>query len=154
VRAAIKGRLVLIEHCDFRRSEWTNLQLMLKGSKLTLGKSEVVAMVSGNGKQIIFCYAHDKFSHADFRGQPQDVGVVQSIKYRLTAGGSWSPTMLSEYAAAVGLELIGLKRFEKYYKAIIAERKLAKEAKPSKPSKSSKPSKAAHKGKAKGAALN
>jgi hypothetical protein len=153
VRAQIKGRLVLIEHCDFRRSEWTNLQLMLKESKLTLGKSEVVAMVSGNGKQIVFCYAHDRFSHADFRGQPQDVGVVQSIRYRLTGSGSWSPTMLSEYAAAVGLELIGLKRFESYYKAIIAERKLAAKAKPTK-GKASKPAKGNSRGKSKAKALN
>ena len=139
MRASIQGRLVLIEHCDFRKSEWTNLQEILKANKKKLGKSDVVAMVSGNGKQLVFCYAHDTFSHADFRGHPRDIGVVQSVRYRLTHGGSWSPIMLADYAAAVGIELIGLKRFEKYYRAIREEKRAQSRTAPKKSKKPATP---------------
>jgi len=120
MKAAIQGRLVLIGHCDFRCSEWTNLNRVLKKNKLELGKQDVVAMVSGNGKQIVFAYAHDSFRYEDYRGAVKPAGVVQSVKYRLTGGGTWSPDMLATYAESVGIDLIGLKRFEAYYKAIKA----------------------------------
>jgi len=126
MKAALKGRLVLIEHCDFRCSEWTNLQVVVKKHKLALGPQDVIAMVSGNGKQIVFAYAHDVFKYEDFRGASKPTGVVQSVKYRLTGSGTWNPTMLVNYAEAVGIELLGLKRFESYYKKIATEKTRAR----------------------------
>jgi hypothetical protein len=118
MKAQLKGRLCLIEHCDFRCSEWTNLQRILRSHKLKLGKSDVVAMVSGNGKQIVFCYAHDSVGYTDGRGLARKTDVVQSLRYRITGGGSWDPIMLVNYAEAAGIELIGLKKFEQHYKEI------------------------------------
>lgn len=127
MKAALKGRLCLIEHCDFRCSEWTNLQTILRKNKLALGKSDIVAMVSGNGKQIVFCYAHDQVSYKDYRGNLKKTGVVQSVRYRLTGSGSWSPTMLANYAEAVGIELVGIKKFEQYYTALSTGKRNARE---------------------------
>ena len=126
MKAALKGRLVLIEHCDFRCSEWTNLNVVLKKNKMKLGPQDVVAMVSGNGKQIVFAYAHDQFKYEDYRGDTRPAGVVQSLRYRLTGNGVWSPTMLATYAEAVGIDLIGLKKFEQYYRAIKVKAATAK----------------------------
>lgn len=123
MKAALRGKLVLIEHCDFRCSEWTNLQRVLKKNRLKLGKSDIVAMVSGTGKQIVFCYAHDRFKYEDHRGAAKPTGVVQSVRYRITGTGTWSPKMLANYAKAVGIDLIGIKRFEEYYTAVAKLRK-------------------------------
>jgi len=40
--------------------------------------------------------------------------VVDSRRLRIS-GGAWSPLMLQNYANAVGLNLVGIKRFEQLY---------------------------------------
>jgi hypothetical protein len=82
-----------------------------------MNQNDVIAMVSSNGKQVVFCYAHEDITYDDFRAVTKDTGVVQSIRYRITGSGTWNPLMLRNYAEKCGIELPGLKKFETYFAA-------------------------------------
>ena len=114
-RPQLTGRLRKVAHCDFRCSEWTNLQSAIKEHKLSMNPNDVIAMVSSNGKQVVFCYTHEAIKYKDFRNITKDTGVVQSVRYRITGSGTWNPLMLRNYAEKCGIDLPGLKKFETYF---------------------------------------
>jgi hypothetical protein len=115
-------RLLLIHYGDFRKSELTLFNEVAKKNRgLKVGKHDVVALISGNGKQIKFI--HGFTSMEVIGGKTREVTgrktrILQSDAFRIDGAGSWNPLMLANYAAAVGIELIGLKKFEETYRRL------------------------------------
>lgn len=99
-------------NCDFRSSELSNYQLLLKKKHFDgpPGKNEVYLMVSKSGNQLIWILNLAEVESAS--GVTRT--VIDSRRWRLD-GGSWSPQMLENYANAVGISLVGFKRLEDAY---------------------------------------
>lgn len=104
----IKVKLVEIKEADFRLSEASNFAKIPKGRRESLKFGEAICFISRTGNQIVFVHRSDDMGKTA-RGKERR--VVYSTRLRLTRG-SWSPDMLANYADDVGLQLIGLKRFE------------------------------------------
>lgn len=114
-RLGLSGRLRRIAHVSFCCSEWTNMKWLIRRYKMTLGRSDVIALISMTGKQIIFVFAEDEVSYQDGHDEKQLTSVLTSTRHRIIGGGTWSPKMLVNYARKAGIELIGLKSFEQYF---------------------------------------
>jgi hypothetical protein len=101
-------RLKGVVQCSFVRSEATNLRLYRQGKHFPgeLESGEAYLFVAKGNDQVLFLFAD---SHVDFSGVSRR--VIDSRKLRL-GGGSWNPYMLQNYANSVGLNLVGIKRFE------------------------------------------
>ena len=73
---------------------------------------DAVCFVSKTGNQILFMYK--------LTTVPSDTGVekvvIRSTRFRLLGKSSWSPEMLAVYAASVGIEIINITRFERYWR--------------------------------------
>lgn len=105
-------RLKYIEQVDFRKSEYTNFQDLLKREKeLDLKDNDVVAFVSNSRMQIVFVSRPTSID-----GATKECEVISSRRLRISSGGTWNPTMLANYASMAGIELIGIKRFEDHYR--------------------------------------
>jgi hypothetical protein len=128
-------RLVrLVDPADFRSSEETNfVNLVSRFPEVAkLGKDEVVLFVSAKGDQVVFVYGFhgvergterymtlrsERLRLCNFRG-PVVAGRTPAKSERQRQW-KWDPLMLTEYAAQVGIELVGLARWEKHKKALI-----------------------------------
>lgn len=108
MRASVRLRYVAV--ADFRKSEANNFRAIDQKIRDQLSGSDVVCLRSQSGDQVVFVYAPSAVQNA----AGADLEVVASTRLRLPKGRGWDPRMLSEYAAAVGLELIGLKKFADY----------------------------------------
>ena len=101
-------RLKIIERVDFRKSELTNFTELVKRRRLKLGPDDVALLISATGSQIVFVHRIDT---------TEEFPVLRSMRLRFTNKNcSWNPTMLSEYIKELGLPLMGVKLFERYYK--------------------------------------
>ena len=101
-------QLRYIVEVSFASSELTNFQAWAKAHKVEakqLTAEHVLCFISRTGNQLVFVngYSGDALN------------VIASARYRLTKG-TWNPMMLANYAAAVGLKLDGLDRFEASFK--------------------------------------
>jgi len=115
-------RLKGVVQCSFIRSEVTNLALYEQEGHFPgeLGEGEAFLFISKQGNQVIFVF-RDPLNF-DVSGKIRN--VTDSRRLRLESG-TWSPYMLQNYAEAVGLHLVGIKRFEQVH----AEMRAAKAAK-------------------------
>lgn len=104
-------KLVEIKEVNFRQSEATNFAKLPKGKRESLKNGEAICFISRMGNQLVFVHKGGTFGKTA-RGLQRT--VVYSTRLRLTRG-TWNPDMLANYADEVGLELIGLKRFEDHY---------------------------------------
>lgn len=106
-------RLKGVVQCSFARNEATNLNFYRQMPHYPgdLKAGEAFLFLAKGGNQVVFLFAD--FS-VDFGGVVRQ--VIDSRKLRLTTG-TWSPYMLQNYANMVGLELVGLKRFEQIHAA-------------------------------------
>lgn len=110
-------RLRFIMQVSFGKSERTNfIEFKRKNPAVAkmLGPQDVVAFVSKSGDQIRFVYGFDELYH-----EGKKFEVLVSANYRIS-GGQWNPLMLANYAAEMGLDLRGIKRFEDYYRKLMA----------------------------------
>jgi hypothetical protein len=96
---------------DFRSSEQSNYEYYRKKKHFPgpPGKHEVYLLVSKSGNQLIWIL---NVGEVGKNGSQRE--VFDSRRWRLRRG-SWSPHMLENYANAVGLSLVGFKRFEDSY---------------------------------------
>lgn len=103
-------RLMLIASVNFQKSEYTNLLHALKRlKKVKLKDDDVVCFISQSAKQIVFVWRPNSVMNGKQRE------VIRSQRLRLPNGGTWTPTMLAEYAEQIGLKLNGIKRFAEHY---------------------------------------
>jgi hypothetical protein len=107
----VKVKLVEIVEANFCKSEATNFNALPKTRRNNLGRGEAICFVSKSGNQLCFVHRQSTVGKT-VRGL--DKQVVYSTRLRLSRG-TWDPTMLANYAGEVGLELVGLKRFEDYH---------------------------------------
>lgn len=104
----VKLRLKGVVTCDFSRSEVSNLNIYRREGHFPgeLQVGEAFLFVARSGNQVLFMFADQQ---VDFEGVSRQ--VTDSRRLRL-GKGTWSPYMLQNYANSVGLELVGIKRFE------------------------------------------
>lgn len=128
--APTRLRLKGVITCSFVRSEATNLDLYRKSGHYPgpLKNGEAFLFISKSGNQIIFIF---KSISLEVAGQHRrgdgttNRTVIDSRKLRLD-GGTWHPYMLQNYANAVGIDLIGLKRFEQIHDEMRAAKRVKK----------------------------
>lgn len=96
---------------DFRSSEMSNYDHLVKKKHFAgpPGKREVYLMVSKSGDQLLWILNVNTIGR---NGNGRE--VFDTRRWRLRRG-SWAPYMLENYANAVGLSLVGFKRFEDSY---------------------------------------
>jgi hypothetical protein len=99
-------RLKYVATVDFRKSEATNYKLLPAMIRRRLKPNEAVCLKSGSGNQIVFVFKPSSVTRAD----GAELEVVHSTRLRLPKHRSWNPLMIADYAASVGLQLVGLKR--------------------------------------------
>ena len=109
----LRLRLKGVVQCSFTRSEDTNLKLYRQMTHYPgdLQPGEAFLFLARGGDQVVFVFAD---TSVDFGGVKRE--VIDSRKLRLRTG-TWSPYMLQNYANMVGLELVGIKRFEQIHAA-------------------------------------
>ncbi|HJU21444.1 MAG TPA: hypothetical protein VJ891_02955 [Casimicrobiaceae bacterium] len=103
---------------DFRSSEFTNFEAWKKkhgGLAKKLGETDAVLFLSQSGGQIVFVHGFTTFETRNRRAGTGE--VLRSERLRLR-DGTWSPYLIADYAACVGLKLNGLKRFVDYVRRL------------------------------------
>lgn len=108
----ITVRLKEIYAASFGRSEMTNYRRWQKETGRSLAKGEALCLVALSGNQMVFVWKPTKVV---ISSKTQEAFL--SVRVRLDHKHWWEPKMLQNYAAIVGLELIGLKRYEDFYKS-------------------------------------
>jgi hypothetical protein len=107
----------IIPNADFRKSEATLHDEFLRSRNYPgdLRKGECFLFLSKSGNQLLWFFTQV----SQIKGfKDAEIEVYDSRKWRVT-GGTWHPFMLANYASEVGIELVGIKRFEE----IIDERR-------------------------------
>jgi hypothetical protein len=111
----------LIIECSFNKSEATNYEELRSSREYqklfrTLGPEDVVALISKGQNQMVFLHGYDHLSN----GHEWEVLFSQRIRIKSGKGlcKTFEPKMLGNYAHQVGIELIGIKLFEAYYKQL------------------------------------
>lgn len=113
-------RLKHIAEVSFRTSESTNFDTFIKSLQgETISASEVVLFVAKGGDQLVFVSPRTSIAK---NGDGDTVEVLASRRLRIRHG-RWNPLMLANYASDVGIELVGLKRFEEFYKDLVETRR-------------------------------
>ncbi|MCK5617304.1 hypothetical protein KAR91_86370 [Candidatus Pacearchaeota archaeon] len=104
-------KLKAIKYVDFRKSEWTNYQEFKKSKKFPgeLTHNEAFLFISNTGNQLIWML--------NVANGPLGHRIVDSRRWRFTGTSSWNPLMLANYAEEVGIELIGIKKFQEIFAA-------------------------------------
>ena len=118
MRIRLKG---IQQDVDFRQSELTNYEAFRKSKRFSGDpkKGEAYLFVSTSGNQLVWVLKYE----ADvtvFRTQRRR---IESLRFRIS-GGHWNPMMLANYADEVGIELVGIKRFEEIYEAQRAAKRM------------------------------
>lgn len=107
----IRLNLKLIASVDFRHGIPHHYDELRKKRMLRdVADDEVILLVSQTGRQMAFVFRE----HEIHSRSGDTVKALAHYRIQLDRHTSWSPLMLSEYANAAGIELIGIKRFEEY----------------------------------------
>lgn len=119
--AALAGRsrdlfLRAVVEGDFRKNEATLYNEYLKKNPAPFGDS-VILFISLSRNQMVFVHGFEALADKSKHGIRR---VLWSERLRLDRG-TWNPLMLVNYAERVGLHLVGLKRFENFYRALTKE---------------------------------
>lgn len=103
----------IISDADFRKSEVTLYDEFLwsKSYPGDLNKNECFLFISKTGNQLLWFFTQIKEIDG-YKGKPTN--IFDSRKWRIV-NGVWHPFMLANYASEVGIELVGIKRFEEIY---------------------------------------
>lgn len=112
-------RLRFVGVTDFRKSEQTMFDEMMKERPLRLGENDVVMFRSGRGDQLVFVQRKETVG-----GNGRE--ILPSRKLRVS-WGAWSEIMIADYARMVGISLENLPTLEQFFSrlraAVRAERK-------------------------------
>lgn len=111
--------LRLVKEVDFRKSEATNFEEMKKKERLQIHGSDVVCFRSQSRNQVVFVWAPTTINLSEY-GKKGAAIVFRSQRLRLSHG-TWDPLMLQNYAEALGIHLVGIKRLEDYVAAVRRE---------------------------------
>jgi len=105
---------------DFRRNSETLYNEVPKSVRDRLKRDEAICFVSGTGNQVMFIYkaATVGMTQGNSLHKPRKRTLVTSVRMRLNVG-SFNPEMLANYADEVGIELVGLRRFEERYEHLL-----------------------------------
>ena len=106
----IQVRLKEIYETSFARSEMTNYRLWRKETTRSLAAGEALCIVSKTGNQMVFVWKPKLITYGGSNAE-----AFLSVRIRLDSTKWWDGRMLRNYANQVGLELVGLKRYEQYY---------------------------------------
>ena len=102
-------RLRLVATVDFRHGVPFHYDELKKSNRLDeVRADECILLVSQTGTRVAFVFREANTTSRN--GEP--VKVVSSFQLALDRRTPWSPLMLQNYAEQVGIELLGLKRFE------------------------------------------
>ncbi len=101
---------------NFRNSEKTLFSEWSKNNTALQGANDIVVFVAKTRTLMYFVHGHRVV-----RGTDTIHRVLWSEKLRLE-GGTWNPLMLVNYAERVGIKLVGLKRFEEFYRKLVEEK--------------------------------
>lgn len=103
--------LRLVATVDFRRGVPFHYDELRKRKLLAdISADEVILLISQTGLQVAFVFHEEQISSRN--GDP--VSAIGHYRVQLSRHTPWAPRMLSEYASAAGIELIGVKRFEEH----------------------------------------
>ena len=109
-------RLKLIAHVDFRKAPETNWNELKKDKKIPpLKKGEGILLISKTGNLMQFVTPTVEFDTVNTADREVRVTIQASERFKIR-GGTWSPLMLANYAEQVGYRIVGIKRFEWYFK--------------------------------------
>lgn len=109
-------RLIYAAYADFRRNELTLARECLAKNKLTMGPNDVMHFISKGGDQYVWVFREEAFNNLS--GEGSEHGVLQSRRFRITYGGTWTPYMLKNYGAQAGFDISNRKLFEEQYEAM------------------------------------
>lgn len=108
-------------HGDFRKSEESNFnELIESGGEPPLKKGEGIVFISKNNKQLVFVEPAEEFDFSPREGKTKKVKVLASQRFRIS-GAKWTPEMLAEYADMANIKIVGIKRFDWYFKEYISQ---------------------------------
>lgn len=109
----------MVATVDFRFGIPHHYDELKKQRALRLGDSEVILLISQTKLQCAFVFKETAFD----TGRPGvgEVKGVTSLRVQLSRHTPFNPLMLQNYAAELGLEIDGLKRFEDHLRAEIKE---------------------------------
>ena len=113
-------RLKFVGTLDFRHSDATQLDEVIKAIGTNLGKNECAIIISKLGKVLRFIFGaieHDMVTAGGRVVTGKTTRVVVSRTYRIVEGGVFNPYMLQNYANDLGFELAHLRRLEAHLKA-------------------------------------
>jgi hypothetical protein len=103
------ARLRHVATADFRKSERTNFNELPRSIRgLLVSPNDVICFHSNSGNQVVFVYHPETVNRSD----GTELEVVASVRLRLPVNRRWDPMMIADYAADVGLELVGLKKLK------------------------------------------
>jgi len=118
----MKTRIQLKEvvFANFGKSEATLYKQLPSASKARLKKpGDAICFVSRSFNQVCFVFK-PRVPPTAHSGGAQ---IIQSARVRITRG-TWSPMMFQEYAAEVGLSLVGLPGFQESFEKFRRDRAL------------------------------
>ena len=102
----------IVQDVDFRKNELTTYEAWHVSKNFTddpkLG--EAIMFVSKSGNQLLWVLHYNPESLVLKTNRRS----IESLKFRVS-GGYWNPMLLANYAAEVGIELEGIKRFEESF---------------------------------------
>lgn len=119
-------RIRYIYRGSFNKSEVTlfNEAMTEAGEHLSLGHDDCILLVSQTQKMLCFVWRPQETSRKMANGSNGKIStVVSSQRYRIQDGGTWNPLMLANYAAQIGVEVEGIRKFESYYRSLVAEQR-------------------------------
>lgn len=102
----------IVSDADFRKNEAT-LYEEFKASRSYPGKlraNECFLFLSKSRNQLLWFFSDVRMTD----GWTKQIAVYDSRRWRIKSG-TWHPFMLANYAADVGIELVGIKRFEEIH---------------------------------------
>ena len=109
LKIRLKG---IVQNVDFRQSELTNYEAFRRTKRFQgdpkLG--EAYLLISTTGNQLVWILKYE----ADVTVFQTERRRIESLRFRIS-GGYWNPLMLANYAEEVGIDLVGIKRFEEAF---------------------------------------
>lgn len=109
----LKMRLKLVATADFRMGVPTHVAELRKQRKFDLGNDEVILLISQTGLQLAFVFSDTHLRH---HRDDSDIEVLTHVRVQLNRHTPWHPRMLVNYAREAGIELVGHRAFEEWYR--------------------------------------
>lgn len=119
--ATERVRLRYIHIVSFRKSvlnNWDDFEAANRALVNELAPRDAVLFLSKRADHLVFVYGYTAVAEASDKpngAKKSNARKVLASKHLRLQNGRWTPQLLVDYAAMVGLELEGLKRFAEQY---------------------------------------